>query len=479
MKLTDYAAHDALGLAALVKSKEVTAEELLTSALEAAEALNGDLNAIVRSMETEARAAIADGVPAGQLEGVPFLLKDLTQSYAGVPTDCGSRFFKGWTRDFDSEMVARWKRAGLVVFAKTNTPEGGSSGSTEPVANGSTHNPWKLGHSPGGSSGGSAAAVAAGIAPAGHANDGGGSIRIPASACGLVGLKPSRGRTPNGPDFGELWNGIAIEHVVTRTVRDCAALLDATAGPGIGEPYYAPPPAQPFLDEVGVDPGRLRIGISTKAPTGTPVDADCVRATEAAAALLEDLGHIVEPAAPDFDVETMFDGWTKIFQANEAWAFDGYAEATGQTPSSENTEANNLHLIEAGRTLSGADLVQGIADVHATTRDFARFYEHYDIWLTPTLGTAPPPHGHLFADEDAEVFFERLMEFIPFTPIFNCTGNPAISLPLHWNADGLPIGVHFGGRMADEATLFRLAAQLEEARPWRNRRPGTSVWSLS
>ena len=479
MKLTDYAAHDALGLAALVKNGEVTAEELLACALEAAEALNGDLNAIVRSMEAEARASIADGLPAGPLKGVPFLLKDLTQSYAGVPTDCGSRFFKGWTRDFDSEMVTRWKRAGLVIFAKTNTPEGGSSGSTEPVANGPTHNPWKLGYSPGGSSGGSASAVAAGIAPAGHANDGGGSIRIPASACGLVGLKPSRGRTPNGPDFGELWNGIAIEHVVTRSVRDCAALLDATAGPGVGEPYYAPPPARPFLDEVGADPGRLRIGISTKAPLGSAVDADCVRATEDAAALLEDLGHIVEPAAPSFDVETMFDGWTKIFQANEAWAFDGYAAATGQTPSSENTEANNLHLLEEGRKLSGADLVQGIADIHATTRDFARFYEDYDIWLTPTLGTAPPPHGHLFADDDAEVFFERLLAFIPFTPIFNCTGNPAIALPLSWNGDGLPIGVHFGGRIAEEATLFRLAAQLEEARPWGDRHPGTSVWSLS
>ena len=337
---------------------EVTAEELLACALEAAEALNGDLNAIVRSMEAEARAAIAEGLPAGPFEGVPFLLKDLTQSYAGVPTDCGSRFFKGWTRDFDSEMVTRWKRAGLVIFAKTNTPEGGSSGSTEPVANGPTHNPWKLGYSPGGSSGGSASAVAAGIAPAGHANDGGGSIRIPASACGLVGLKPSRGRTPNGPDFGELWNGIAIEHVVTRSVRDCAALLDATAGPGVGEPYYAPPPARPFLDEVGADPGRLRIGISTKAPTGSAVDADCVRATEDAAALLEDLGHIVEPAAPAFDVETMFDGWTKIFQANEAWAFDGYAsgdradaferEHRGQQPPSDRRGA------QAERRRSGA-----------------------------------------------------------------------------------------------------------------------------
>ena len=297
MNLKDYAAHDALGLAQLVKNKEVTAEELLDCALQASEALNGDLNAIVRSMEAEARAAIAAGVPAGPFEGVPFLLKDLTQSYAGVPTDCGSRFFKGWTRDFDSEMVARWKRAGAVIFAKTNTPEGGSSGSTEPVANGPTHNPWKLGYSPGGSSGGSASGVAAGIAPAGHANDGGGSIRIPASACGLVGLKPSRGRTPNGPDFGELWNGIAVEHVVTRTVRDCAALLDATAGPGVGEPYYAPPPARPFLDEVGADPGTLKIGISTKAPSGTEVDADCVRAAEETAKLLEDFGHVVEPAA--------------------------------------------------------------------------------------------------------------------------------------------------------------------------------------
>ena len=478
MKLTEYAAHDGLGLAGLVKRKEVTAGELLDCALRATDALNGTLNAVVRSMEGEARKTIEDGAPAGPFEGVPFLLKDLTQSYAGVPTDCGSRFFKGWTRDFDSEMVVRWKRAGLVIFGKTNTPEGGSSGSTEPVANGPTHNPWKRGYSPGGSSGGSASAVAAGIVPAAHANDGGGSIRIPASCCGLVGLKPSRGRTPNGPDFGELWNGIAVEHVVTRSVRDCAALLDATAGPGIGEPYYAPPPARPFLDELDADPGTLRIGFSTDAPSGSAVDGDCVRAAEDAAALLEELGHIVEPAAPAFDIDRMLDGWTRIFQANEVWAFDGIGKALGRTPSSENTEANNLQLIEQGRMLSGADVVQAIDDVHATTREFARFYEQYDIWLTPTLGTAPPPHGHLFADDDAELFFERLMAFIPFTPIFNCTGNPALTLPLFWNADDLPVGVHFGGRAADEAGLFRLAAQLEKARPWRDRHPGTGVWSL-
>ncbi len=478
MELRDYAAHDALGLAGLVKRKEATPEELLDCALRAADALNGKLNAIVRPMEEEARKTVAAGVPAGPFEGVPFLLKDLTQSYAGVPTDCGSRFFKGWTRDFDSEMTARWKKAGVVIFAKTNTPEGGSSGSTEPVANGPTHNPWRLGHSPGGSSGGSAAAVAAGIAPAGHANDGGGSIRIPASCCGLVGLKPSRGRTPNGPDFGELWNGIAVEHVVTRSVRDCAALLDAAAGPGIGEPYAAPPPDRPFLDEVGAEPGRLRIAFSSAAPAGSAVDADCVRAVEETAKLLADLGHIVEPGAPAFDIDSMLDGWTKIFQANEVWAFEGLGKLLGRTPGPENTEANNLHLIEEGRKLSGADVVQALSDVHATTRDFARFYESWDVWLTPTLGSAPPPHGHLFADDDAEVFFERLMAFIPFTPIFNCTGNPAISLPLHWNDAGLPVGIHLGGRANDEATLFRLAAQLEEARPWRDRRPETSVWTL-
>jgi amidase len=476
MKLSEYASHDAFGLAGMVRRKEVSPEELLEVALEASNKLNGALNAIVYDMTDIARRTAVGPIPDGPFRGVPFLLKDLTQSYADVPTNCGSRFFKGWTRPYDTELVKRWKDAGFVIFGKTNTPEGGSSGSTEPVANGPSHNPWNLDHSPGGSSGGSAAAVAAGIVPAAHANDGGGSIRIPASCCGLVGLKPSRGRTPNGPDLGELWNGLAIEHVVTRTVRDTAAILDLEWQPAVGDPYFAPPPLRPYIAEVGADPGRLRIGLTTRPLNGGPIDQACIDAAEDAAKLLADLGHTVEQAAPKFDVERMFAGWNTVFQAAEAWAFDGMGKVLGRVPSPENVEANNLYLVEAGRKVTGAQMIDALNAVHLETRAFAEFFRTYDMWLTPTLGTAPPRLGHLFADADAEVFFERLMAFIPFTPICNCTGHPGISLPLSWSSDGLPVGVHLAGRYADEAGLIRVAAQLEQARPWKDRVPPHSVW---
>lgn len=477
MKLSEYASYDAVGLAGLVRRREVTASELTSAALEATQELNGKLNAVVYDMSEIARRTAIGPIPDGPFCGVPFMLKDLIQSYANVPTSSGSRFFKGLTRSYDTELVKRWKAAGFVICGKTNTPESGSSASTEPVANGPTHNPWNLDHSPGGSSGGSAAVVAAGIVPAAHASDGGGSIRIPASCCGLVGLKPSRGRTPNGPDFGELLNGIACEHVVTRSVRDTAAILDLEWPPAAGDPYFAPPPSRPYLSEVGSDPGHLHVGLTTQPLGGGPIDEACVKATEDAAKLLADLGHAVEWAAPSFNHDRMFDAWNKIFQANEAWALDGAAKVLGRVPSQKNVEANNLYLLELGRKVTGADLINAINAVHAETRRFAEFFSKYDLWLTPTLGTVPPRLGHLFADGDPKVFFERLMAFIPFTPICNCTGHPAISLPLFWSEDRLPVGVHLAGRYADEAMLIRVAAQLEQARPWKDRRPPNSVWN--
>jgi len=476
MKLSEYANFDGIGLANLVRRREVTPIELVECAISAIEKLDPKLNAVTRRLDAMARKTAKGDLPRGTFTGVPFLLKDLTHSLAGVPTDCGSRFFKGWTRNYDSEMVKRWKDAGFIITAKTNTPEAGSSGSCEPVATGATHNPWKLGYSPGGSSGGSAAGVAAGITPVAHANDGGGSIRIPASACGLVGLKPSRGRTSYAPDWGELWNGMAIEGVVSRTVRDTAAALDVMWQPAVGDPYIAPPPARPYLSEVGAPVEKLRIGFSTKAPRGSAVHAECAKGTKKVAKLLEGLGHHVEEAAPKFDIERLEKAWGTIFQANEAWAFIDHAEATGREISNKLVEKNNLHLIELGRKLSAIDILKAVYDMHAVTREFARFFQKYDIWLSPTLGHPPPKHGHLFADENAERFFDRLMCFIPFTPIFNATGNPAITLPLHWSADGLPVGIHFGGAYGSESLLLRLAAQIEEAEPWNHKRPAVGLW---
>ena len=476
MKLEDYAKYDGLGLANLVRRREVTPSELVDCAIKAIELLNPKLNAVVRRLDAMARKTAKGELPRGPFTGVPFLLKDLTHSLAGVPTDCGSRFFKGWTRDYDTEMVTRFKQSGFVITAKTNTPEGGSSGSTEPVANGPTHNPWKLGYSPGGSSGGSAAGVAAGLTPVAHANDGGGSIRIPASACGLVGLKPSRGRTSYAPDWGELWNGMAIEGVVTRTVRDTASCLDAMWQPAVGDPYFAPPPSRPYAAEVGAPVEKLRIGVSWKAPRGSAVHAECVKGTKKVAKLMESLGHRVEEAAPKFDAERLEKAWGTIFQANEAWAFLDHSAATGRKISNALIEKNNLHLIELGKKLSAIDVLRAVYDMHAVTRQFAQFFEKYDIWLSPTLGSPPPKHGHLFADDNAEVFFDRLMAFIPFTPLYNATGNPAITLPLHWSADGLPVGIHFGARYGAEDVLLRLAAQIEEAEPWCHKYPKTGLW---
>jgi amidase len=477
MKLDDYANYDGLGLANLVRRREVTPSELVNCAIGAIEKLNPKLNAVVRRLDSMAKKTAKSALPRGAFTGVPFLLKDLTHSLAGVPTDCGSRFFKGWTRDYDTEMVKRWKQAGFIITAKTNTPEGGSSGSTEPVANGPTHNPWKRGYSPGGSSGGSCAGVASGMTPVAHANDGGGSIRIPASACGLVGLKPSRGRTSYAPDWGELWNGMAIEGVVSRTVRDTAACLDVMWQPAVGDPYIAPPPARPYSAEVGAPVEKLHIGVSWNAPRGSAVHAECVKGTKKVAKLMESLGHRVEEAQPKFDVERLEKAWGTIFQANEAWAFLDHAAATGRKISNTLIEKNNLHLIELGKKLSAIDVLRAVYDMHAVTRQFAQFFEKYDIWLSPTLGSPPPKHGHLFADDNAEVFFDRLMAFIPFTPLFNATGNPAITLPLHWSKDGLPVGIHFGARYGEEGLLLRLAAQLEEAEPWCQKHPPISLWA--
>lgn len=480
LSLTDYAAHDGLALGALVRSGQVSAEELLASAVSAIEKLNPQLNAVTYVMQREAEAQIAAGLPDGPYKGVPFLLKDLMPTAANVPTTGGSRFFNDPGRPYDTEHVRRWRQAGLVLAGKSNTPELGSSGSTEPVATGATHNPWNLAHSPGGSSGGSVAAVAAGIVPVAHASDGGGSIRGPASCCGLVGLKPTRGRNTLAPDAGEAWQGFVAEHVVSRTVRDSAALLDATAGYCPGDPNIAPLPARPFLDEVTTPPGRLRIGAALHGAANRGFHKDAAAAVAKAAQLLSDLGHEVEEASPEYDAELMLEGFMVFFAAGTGYAIEEHAKASGKIPSNALIERNNLWLWEQSKKLSITDYLRAVAKQNTVSRQFARFFTTHDIWLTPTTAEPPPKLGHLFADvDDVPEFFRRLWQFNSMQWAYNATGLPAITLPLHMGAEsGLPMGVMLGAGFGRDDVLFRVAGQLEQAAPWRDRHPAVSVWTL-
>ncbi|MDQ6638469.1 MAG: amidase [Pseudomonadota bacterium] len=468
--MNDYVEHDGLGLAELVRRREVGAGELLEAALGRADASHAVLNAVVTRLDDAARASIAAGLPAGPFGGVPFLVKELVVSVAGAATTASSRLYAGNIAAHDSEIVARFRRAGLVIFGKTNSPEFGISPATESHLYGVTRNPWQSGLSPGGSSGGSAAAVAAGIVPAAHATDGGGSIRIPASCCGLFGLKPTRARISAGPEGGEGLNGLAAQHVVSRSVRDSAALLDATCGALPGDPYSAAPPARPYLAEVSAEPGALRIGFARGAPSGVPVAAECVAAVEDAARLCESLGHRVDEASPECDWAALTRDFVAVFGAN---VMANIARATGGAlPEPGHVEPLTYAIAARGRSMSAADLILALHSLHRQARRIARFYESHDLWLTPTLAHAPPPIGWFdIESSDVDAWLERLTAFLPFTYPFNVTGQPAASVPLHWSAAGLPIGVQFAARYGDEATLFRIAGQLERARPWFGRRP--------
>jgi len=474
--MDDIAFLDATSQADLVRRKEVKPIELVDAAIERIERLNPTLNAVVTPMYEEARRAALGPLPEGPFAGVPFLLKDLIASYGGVRMTAGSAYLRDYVSSHDSELVARHKRAGLIVLGKTNTPEFGLVPTTEPRLFGPTRNPWDSGRTPGGSSGGSAAAVAAGIVPMAHGNDGGGSIRIPASCCGLFGLKPTRARNPLGPDFGDFMDGLVCEHALTRSVRDSAALLDATSGPDVGDPYWAPPPARPFIEEVGADPGHLRIAFTTEAPTGPPLHPDCVDAVKDAAALCADLGHDVVEASPPLNGQMITQTFTTVWLANCALTIDGLAMATGRTVSQEQFEPLTWSFYERGHQVTASAYLIAITMQQMMSRAIARFFVDHDLWLTPTLGEPPVPLGTFDSPPDDPLqSFRRAATFVPFTPIFNITGQPAMSVPLYWNGAGLPVGAHFAGRFGDEATLFRLAAQLEQARPWAGRRPPISA----
>ena len=467
---------DATAQAELVRSKQLKPIELVDAAIERIESVNPQINAVVMSMYDQARDAANKPLPQGPFTGVPFLLKDLLAGYGGVRMTSGSAFLRDFIPAHDSELVARYKRAGLIIVGKTNTPEFGIMPTTEPALFGPSRNPWDTTKTTGGSSGGTAAAVASLMVPFAHGNDGGGSIRIPASCCGLFGLKPTRARNPLGPDFGDMFSGLVAEHALTRSVRDSAALLDATSGPDVGDPYWAPPPARPFLHEVGAAPGKLRIAFTTKAPSGVQIHQDCVAAVNDAVRLCTELGHEVVETSPKLDGELMAPMFMTLWSAGCTWTIDGAAYGLKKQPSADQFEPGTWALYQMGQKQTGAGYMTALTWIQAASREVARFMLDYDVWLTPTLGEPPLPLGTFDSPPERPMAgLARAVQFVPFTPICNMTGQPAMSVPLFWNEQGLPVGTHFVSRFGDEATLYRLAAQLEEARPWANRLPAVNA----
>ncbi|MEE4210271.1 MAG: amidase family protein [Parvularcula sp.] len=476
--IDDYLSRDGMALAELVANGDAQRAEIIDCAQQACEAVNDTLNAIVLPMFDHARDRLGEAgtIPSGPLSGAPIVMKDEYQSVAGVPTSQSARLARGWTRDYDTALVERYHAAGIQIVGKANLPEFGASVTTEPVATGPTNNPWDLSRNTGGSSGGSAASVAAGIVPIAYSTDGAGSIRIPSSCCGTFGLKPTRARTPTGPDGYEYWNGLCLEHAITRSVRDSAALLDATDAFERGAPYPAPPKTRPFLQEVGRDPGSLKIGISVVSPLGNAVDAVCRDAAEDTARLCESLGHRVEWKEPVFDAEAMTDAMKTLLRVHLALGIADLAELMGRQADAEAVESAHWQLAQQGEQISAPAFLAALETLGQVARKAAAFWAECDLWLTPTLARLPLPHGTIYAnDPDPEKYIRDYFEFVPFTPLANVTGNPAMSVPLYWSDEGLPVGTHFTADFGAEDVLFRLAAQLENARPWAGKTPPHGV----
>jgi amidase len=492
-RFAEYEQYDALGLAELVRKGEVTPTELSEEAIERIERINPKINAVINKMYDQGRRAALGPLSGGPFAGVPLLIKDLDYAYTGVPMTSGSKALKDYVSSYDSEIVVRLKKAGTVIIGKTNTPEFGLLAITEPELFGPCRNPWNTSHTPGGSSGGSAAAVAAGLVPMAAGNDGGGSIRIPSAYCGLFGLKPTRGRNPSGPDHGQMWLGAAQNHVITRSVRDSAAMLDATHGPDMGAPYEIRPPQRPFLEEVGKDPGRLKIAFNTQSPIGTPVDPECVRAVVEAARLLEGLGHHLEEARPDIDGQGLAKSYLALYFGFVAAHIEDLGIMLKHKVRSEDVETLTWTLGLLGRTFSAGYLFQALQQWDQAARQMGGFFKNYDLYLTPTTAFPPAKIGELGLKGSERLLLkvinafkmgwllkvtglvdqmaEKSLERTPFTQLANLCGLPGISVPLYWTSDGLPCGVQFIGPFGDEATLFRLAAQLEKAQPWFSKRP--------
>ncbi len=471
ISLTDYCRHDGLGLAELVAKKEVEPKELVEAALAACEKVNPKVNAVIQTLRDEAMADVRRGAH-GPFAGVPFVIKELILHAKGVRCDSGSKLAQGFVADADTELMARFRGAGLLLTGTTQTPELGYNPTTEAVLHGPTRNPWDLGRSPGGSSGGSGAAVASGIVPIGHASDGGGSIRIPASANGLVGLKPTRDRVPTGPDLADPLSGLAVEFAVTKTVRDAAALLDAVAGPDVGAPSHPVPPARPWSEEVGADPGKLSIAFTTKTAGGVAADPECVAAVQETARLLESLGHHVVEDAPRYDWDAFLETVHPLWTTFTALFVEELVRGTGRK-AKDNLEAVTLAVYEDGSRTSAVELHRALAHHNLVSRQVGAFFQTVDLLLTPTIARPPAPLGEIDQNKaglSARDWTTQVFAYCPFTPLFNTTGQPAISLPLYWTKGGLPVGLQFAAKFGDEATLIRIASQLEEALPWKDRR---------
>jgi amidase len=477
LNIEEYTARDGLGLAALVASGDVTPHELMQTSLAAIERLNPKINAVCRTL-SDGATAIKEGLPIGPFTGVPFLTKELIPHAKGVRCDAGSRLAEGLEASHDSSLMARFRLAGFVHIGNTQTPELGYSPTTENKLFGPVHNPWNLAHSAGGSSGGAAAAVAAGIVPIAHASDGGGSIRIPASCNGLVGLKPSRDRVPSGPDMADPLCGLAVEFAVARSVRDVAALLDAVSGADLGAPGLPVPPRHPFLSLSARPPERLRVAWTTRTTDGKAVHPECTTAVEQTVKLLESLGHIVVEDMPSFDWETYLKLTHIIWTAFTVSFADTLSAATGRKPGPDTLEAVTLACYEDGKRYSAMDLINAMAYGNVVTRKVAQFFEGFDVLVSPTAARPPVRLGEIDQDRaglSALDWTRQVFSYCPFTLLFNTTGQPAISLPTHWTADGLPVGVQFAARLGEEATLLQLAAQVEGAQPWMGRHPPTHV----
>jgi amidase len=469
MNPADYLAHDLVGLAALITSRQVSASEVVEAALARMEAVNPKLNAVTLNLADQARAQVRGGAPAGPLGGVPYLIKDLGAQVAGTPTTAGSWLMGDPPAAADSAIVSAYRRAGLVIIGKTNTPEFGLEPVTEPARFGPSRNPWNLERTPGGSSGGASAAVAGGIVPAAHASDGGGSIRIPAACSGLFGLKPSRGRVSFAP-ADEGWGGFSIQHAVSWSVRDSAALLDVVCQPQPGDPYWRDPPASPFAAEVGRDPGTLRIAFTTRGLAAPAIDPECAQAVLETARVCESLGHRVEEADLPGDFAAAGQAGGVVIAASVAATLDTEGARRGRPVQEDEVEDVTWAMYQRGRRISGSDYVRALQACHAFGRVVAQYFETCDVLLLSTLGSPALPLGWLRAG-GLDGYADRLFAFMPNTQAFNVTGQPAMSVPLSMSGAGLPIGLQFVARVGEEATLFRLAAQLEQAKPWSARRP--------
>lgn len=492
MAFAEYEQYDGLGLANLIKKGEISAYELAEAAIHKIEQENGTINAMVYEMFEYGRK-LAQAPVDGPFVGVPSLLKDLGYEMAGFPMSNGSRAYKNHVPDYDSEMVKRFKESGLVILGKSSTPEFGLLGITEPELFGPCRNPWNIEHTPGGSSGGAAAAVAAGWTPIAPAGDGGGSIRIPAANTGLFGLKPTRGRTPSGPVRGQQWMGAAVSHVITRSVRDSAAMLDATLGPDTGASYQTPLPERPYLDEVKREPGKLRIAFNTKSPLGTPVHPDAIAGVQQLAKLLEEMGHEVVEAAPNVDGQRVAKSYVTMYFGEIAAQMMEIQNFLGRRPTTSDVELGTLALGTIGRALSAGEMLAQLHYWGLVARQMGQFFESYDLYLTPTTASPPVKVGALQPPLSERVVLNLVnglslgkvliwsglidklaldsLQHTPFTQMVNLSGLPAMSVPMHTFSSGLPCGQQFVAPFGREDRLFNLAGQLERARPWFDKRP--------